>query len=174
MLDALHAAGNAIPVAIASRDAERAAVMARRHDIAVVHPSYDALLADDAVDAVYIALVNSSHREWTLRALDAGKHVLCEKPLAMSATEARDMAAAASAARRTLMEALMYRFHPRMQELRESAGRLRYLHAAFSFPLADVANYRLQPALGGGALLDTGCYTLDVARWFLGEPVTVS
>ena len=68
----------------------------------------------------------------------------------------------------------MYRFHPRMQELRESAGEPRYMHAAFSFALTDVANYRMQPALGGGALLDAGCYTLDVARWFLGEPATVS
>ena len=174
MLDALHAAGNAVPVAIASRDPDRAVAMARQHDIATVHASYDALLADDAVDAVYIGLVNSSHHEWALRALSAGKHVLCEKPLAMSGVEARDMAAAAAGARRTLMEAFMYRFHPRMQELRESAGELRYLHAAFSFPLSDPANYRMQPALGGGALLDAGCYTLDIARWFLGEPVSVS
>jgi len=173
ILDALHAAGNAEVVAIASRDRGRAEAMARRHAVPAVRDTYDALLDDDGIDAVYIGLVNSAHREWTLRALSAGKHVLCEKPLALSAAEAREMAVAAAAADRILMEAFMYRFHPQMVQLRQSVDDVRHLSASFSFRLTDPGNVRLQPALGGGALYDIGCYTLDVARWFLGEPHTV-
>jgi predicted dehydrogenase len=137
-----------------------------------VHPTYEALLADPEVDAVYVALSNDRHRPWTLRALAAGKHVLCEKPLALTAQEAEEMAAAASAADRLLMEAFMYRFHPRIRAFVESmAGReLRHVHAAFGFTLRDAANYRLRPELGGGALYDVGCYCVDVTRWLLGEP----
>jgi xylose dehydrogenase (NAD/NADP) len=173
MLPALNKAGNAVPVAIASRDASRAREMARRHGVDRVHDSYQALVDDPDVDAVYVALINSLHAEWTLRALRAGKHVLCEKPLGMSAQDARAMAAGAQETGKTLMEAFMYRFHPRILELRASVGEIRFLHAGFSFLLSDAANYRMQPALGGGALLDVGCYTLDIARWFLGEPQTV-
>jgi D-xylose 1-dehydrogenase (NADP+, D-xylono-1,5-lactone-forming) len=96
--------------------------------------------------------------------------VLCEKPLAMNAGEAREMAQAAEAADRLLMEAFMYRFHPRMRAFVESAREVLYLHATFAFPLRDASNYRLVASLGGGALLDVGCYTVSVARWILGEP----
>ncbi|MBV9100495.1 MAG: Gfo/Idh/MocA family oxidoreductase [Candidatus Dormibacteraeota bacterium] len=174
LIPAMLAARNASPVAIASRDVDRARGMAGSHGIRAAHANYESLLDDPSVDAVYIALVNSAHREWTLRALDAGKHVLCEKPLGVNAEETRDMARAAQRAGRTLMEAFMYRFHPRMRALRESAGQVRSLHAAFSFPLPPANNYRWSAALGGGALLDVGCYTLDVARWFLGEPDAVT
>jgi xylose dehydrogenase (NAD/NADP) len=173
MLPALQAARNAEPVAIASRDPARAAEMAARHGVPVTHTSYDALLEDGDVDAVYIALVNSEHARWSIRALQAGKHVLCEKPLAMSAIEARSMAEAAAQARRTLMEGFMYRFHPRLRELRETVASPAFMHAAFSFRLDDAQNYRMRPELGGGALFDVGCYTLDAIRWFLGEPATV-
>jgi predicted dehydrogenase len=122
---------------------------------------------------VYIGLVNSLHRDWVLRALDAGKHVLCEKPLAMSAAEAREVAAASHSSGRMLMEAFMYRFHPRMQALRDSADGVRFIHAGFSFALAGADNYRWHADLGGGALLDVGCYTLDAARWLLGTPPIV-
>lgn len=135
--------------------------------------SYEAVLADPRVDAVYIPLVNNLHREWTLRSLEAGKHVLCEKPLGMNAREAMEMAAAATASGKLLMEAFMYRFHPRMQALVESVQDPMYVQATFGFPLDDSSNYRLKPALGGGALLDVGCYTVSVARWILGEPSTV-
>jgi len=125
------------------------------------------------VSAVYIPLVNSEHRAWSLRALAAGKHVLCEKPLALTASEAREMAEAATRADRLLMEAFMYRFHPRMRELQAGMREPRFVHAAFSFTLPAGENYRWRPELGGGALLDVGCYTLDVVRWLLGEPVAV-
>jgi len=135
--------------------------------------SYEAVLADPHVDAVYIPLVNNLHREWTLKCLAAGKHVLCEKPLGMNAGEATEMAAAARASGKQLMEAFMYRFHPRIRALVESVEDPRYVQASFGFPLDDSSNYRLQPGLGGGALLDVGCYTVSVARWILGEPATV-
>jgi xylose dehydrogenase (NAD/NADP) len=126
------------------------------------------------VDAVYIPLVNSLHHEWTLRALSAGKHVLCEKPLAMNAAEAEDMAAAAKRIGLCLMEAFMYRFHPRTRAFIDSARNALYVQARFGFTLRKPADYRMQPSLGGGALLDVGCYTVNVARWILGEPSRVS
>ena len=168
------AARNATPVAIASRDRERAQRTADAHGVATVHGSYDELLADPSLDAVYIALANHLHHHWTLRALAAGKHVLCEKPLGCSGAEVRDMARAAHAAKRTLMEAFMYRFHPRMRRLRDRLDDVRHVHAAFAFSLNQKDGYRMHPDFGGGALLDVGCYTLDVARWFCGEPRRVA
>ncbi len=132
--------------------------------------SYEDLIHDPDVDAVYVPLVNSLHREWTLRALAAGKHVLCEKPLAMNAEEATTMGAAADAAGLHLMEAFMYRFHPRVRSFIEGLDRPAHVQASFGFPLKGNTNYRLQPELGGGALLDVGCYVVSVARWILGEP----
>ena len=150
--------------------------MALSHSIPKVARDYDEVLADPEVDAVYIPLVNSLHKQWSLRALAAGKHVLCEKPLGMNAAEAEDMAAAAARSGNLLMEAFMYRFHPRMSAFVQGLrGEERPLHvqASFGFPLTDPSNYRMQEALGGGALLDVGCYTVSVARWLLGEPDTV-
>jgi D-xylose 1-dehydrogenase (NADP+, D-xylono-1,5-lactone-forming) len=170
VLPAIAASENGRLVAIASRDASRAELLASKHSIARVSASYDDLLEDNEVDAVYIPLVNNEHKEWTLRALAAGKHVLCEKPLGMNADEVEEMAAAAVAADRRLMEAFMYRFHPRMRNLVEGLHDAIYVHASFGFTLEDKANYRFQAALGGGALLDVGCYTVSVARWILGEP----
>jgi D-xylose 1-dehydrogenase (NADP+, D-xylono-1,5-lactone-forming) len=126
------------------------------------------------VDAVYIPLVNSVHREWTLRALAAGKHVLCEKPLAMNAAEAEEMANAAEHEGVHLMEAFMYRFHPRIRAFVESVQDPLYVHARFGFRLDAPLDYRLVSSLGGGALLDVGCYTVNVTRWILGEPDDVS
>jgi D-xylose 1-dehydrogenase (NADP+, D-xylono-1,5-lactone-forming) len=173
LLPALRAARNAETLAIASRDPGRARAVAEKHGVPRVHDSYDSLLADAEIDAVYIPLTNDQHLPWSLRALAAGKHVLCEKPLAMSSAEAEQMAAAAGAAGRLLMEAFMYRFHPRQRELVASMeGRtVRHVAATFGFRLRDPANYRAQPELGGGALMDVGCYCIDVARWLLGEPV---
>jgi xylose dehydrogenase (NAD/NADP) len=174
LLPAMQAAHNAVPVSIASRDPERAAELAREHEVARTHPTYDALLDDPGIDAVYVALHNSAHREWVERALDAGKHVLCEKPLGMNVAEVEAMQGAVERSGRSLMEAFMYRFHPRMQRLRATVGTPRHLRAEFGFPLAPAPNYRWDPRLGGGALLDVGCYVLDVLRWFAGEPDTVS
>lgn len=132
--------------------------------------SYDALLADPEVDAVYNPLPNRLHKEWTLRAFDAGKHVLCEKPIAVDASEAEEMAAAAIRAGKQLMEAFMYRFHPAMRELVVGIRAPLFVHATFAFPLKDASDIRMQAGLAGGALMDIGCYTVSVSRWILGEP----
>ena len=150
--------------------------MASQYAIRKVAGDYDDVLADPEVEAVYIPLINSLHKEWTEHSLAAGKHVLCEKPLGMNAEEAAEMAGASRRSGLRLMEAFMYRFHPRMRAFVEGLhGDERPLHvqASFGFPLNDPSNYRLQPALGGGALLDVGCYTVSAARWLLGEPDTV-
>jgi xylose dehydrogenase (NAD/NADP) len=147
--------------------------MASGYAAARVLESYDAVLADPAVDAVYIPLVNDLHKTWTLRALDAGKHVLCEKPLAMNSAEAEDMAAAAESSGKVLMEAFMYRFHPRVKDLVSRLREPMHVQASFGFRLDDASNYRLRAQHGGGALLDVGCYVVSVARWILGEPTHV-
>ena len=131
------------------------------------------MLEDREVDAVYVPLVNSLHREWTERALESGKHVLCEKPLAMNAIEAERMAAVAAGARKLLMEAFMYRFHPRMRALHDALRKPRFVHAAFGFAMTEPGNYRARPELGGGALLDVACYCVNVIRWLLGEPDSI-
>jgi D-xylose 1-dehydrogenase (NADP+, D-xylono-1,5-lactone-forming) len=175
VLPALRAAAGCELLAIASRDPARARELAGRHGIPRVHGDYAALLADPDVEAVYLPLPNALHLPWTERALAAGKHVLCEKPLALNATEAREMAGAARRAGRLLMEAVMYRFHPRMRALAErlSGAEVRHVSASFGFPIEAPGGYRLRPELGGGALLDVGCYVADVARWLLGEPERV-
>jgi predicted dehydrogenase len=176
LIPALKAARGCELVAIASRDPGRAAQMATRHGIERVHPGYDDLLKDPEVDAVYLPLANHLHLPWTLRALAAGKHVLCEKPLAVDSAEGRRMAAAALESGLLLMEAAMYRFHPRMRELVASLDGvpIRHLYASFGFTAGEPGNYRLQPVPGAGALLDVGFYVADVARWLLGEPEQVS
>jgi predicted dehydrogenase len=175
LLAALRDAAGSELLAIASRDPARARELAARHGVPRVHADYAGLLADPEVDAVYVPLPNSLHLPWTQRALAAGKHVLCEKPLAMNATEAREMADSARASGRLLMEAAMYRFQPRMRELVASlaGAEIRHVSASFTFPIAAADNYRLRPELGGGALLDVGFYVADVARWLLGEPERV-
>jgi D-xylose 1-dehydrogenase (NADP+, D-xylono-1,5-lactone-forming) len=172
LLPALRDADGSELLAIAARDPARARGLAARHGVPRVHADYAAVLADPDVDAVYVPLPNSLHLPWTQRALAAGKHVLCEKPLALNATEAREMADSARSAGRLLMEAAMYRFQPRMCALAASlAGAdIRHVGASFAFPIAAGDNYRLRPELGGGALLDVGFYVADVARWLLGEP----
>jgi D-xylose 1-dehydrogenase (NADP+, D-xylono-1,5-lactone-forming) len=163
-------------VAVASRDLERARAMAAAMEIPRAYGNYDELLADTDVDGVYIALPNSLHAEWTIRAARAGKHVLCEKPLARSSDAAHRMATACREAGVVLMEAFMWRHHPqhaRVAELiREGAiGEPRMFRGSFSFTL-DGPNVRLDPALEGGSLMDIGCYPVNVARWLFGsEPV---
>ena len=170
MLQAIAASQNGQVVAMASRDPGQARELLAPYPDARVLQSYDSLLMDPRVDVVYNPLPNSLHREWTLRALAAGKHVLCEKPIALNASEAEEMDAAASAAGKHLMEAFMYRFHPAIRELVASSRKAIHVEASFGFKVRDPADIRVNAALGGGALLDVGCYTVSIARWILGEP----
>jgi D-xylose 1-dehydrogenase (NADP+, D-xylono-1,5-lactone-forming) len=174
VLPAIAASSNGRVVALASRSPDRAREMVAPYAGAEVLDSYDAVLARPDVDAVYIPLPNSLHKPWTLHALAAGKHVLCEKPLALDAEEAEAMAAAAARSGRLLMEAFMYRFHPDMREFVARLSDPLHVQASFGFELRDEADIRFDGRLGGGALLDVGCYTVSVARWILGEPVDVS
>jgi predicted dehydrogenase len=173
VLPAIAASKNGRVAAIASRDPGRARQLADAYAGAKAPHSYEALLADPDVDAVYIPLVNNLHKEWTLRAVAAGKHVLCEKPLAMNAKEAEEMAVVAKSAGKLLMEAFMYRFHPRTRRFVEALQDPMYVQASFGFTVKDASDFRLQAPLGGGALLDVGCYGVSVARWILGEPSKV-
>jgi predicted dehydrogenase len=171
---AIQASSNGALVAVASRDGDRAKAFAAVHSIAKAYGSYQALLEDDEIDAVYIPLPNSEHREWTIRAVEHGKHVLCEKPLALDASECAEMGAAAAQHGVTLMEAFMYRFHPRTERVIEMIregriGTLKAIRSSFTFRLTNPANIRLDPELGGGALMDVGCYCVNVSRTMAGE-----
>lgn len=170
LIPAIQRARDARVLAVASLDEQRARATADRFAIPRVYHDYAALLEDPDVQVVYIALPNHLHREWTIRAAQHGRHVLCEKPLAMSVAECDEMIQACRQANVMLMEAVMYRFHPRMQALKAmldagEAGELRFLHSAFSFPFESPANYRAFPQYGGGALLDIGSYCVNASRW---------
>ena len=173
LLPAIDGSRNGRLVALASRSDERAREILAPYPRAQAVDSYEAVLELSEVDAVYVPLVNSLHREWTVRALARGKHVLCEKPLAMNAVEAEEMAAAAARSDRVLMEAFMYRFDPRVSDFVAGISAPLHVQASFGFTLNGAGNYRFDAAVGGGALLDVGCYGVSVSRWMLGEPVDV-
>src|SRR5205823_12161938 len=156
-------------VAVASRDPARAEAYARDWGIERAYGSYDALLEDADVEAVYVSLPNSLHVPWSIRALEAGKHVLCEKPLARSAGEAEEAFDAAERAGRFLMEAFMYRHNPQTARLTQlvdegAIGELRVIRSAFGYSLYDETNIRLQTEVEGGALMDVGCYNVSGSR----------
>jgi xylose dehydrogenase (NAD/NADP) len=160
--------------AVASRDAAKGKAFACETGIPRVHATYEALLADPAIDAIYNPLPNNLHAEWSIRAVEAGKHVLCEKPLATTAADARAMFDAARRNGVYLVEAYPYRAQPQTLKMRElleakSIGRLQLVQASFGFPLADTANIRMDPALAGGALMDAGCYPVSLVRTIAGE-----
>ncbi len=165
--------------AIASRSAERAATTASRLGIPNSHGSYQDLLADPDIEAIYIPLPNHLHAEWTVAAARAGKHVLCEKPLAMRSADASTMIDACEEAGVKLMEAFMYRLHPMWAEVRRMAGdgvlgELLAIESSFSYHNADPDDIRNIPEFGGGALYDIGCYPVNVARMLFGsEPTDV-
>jgi predicted dehydrogenase len=165
-------------VAVASRSPSTAESYAREQGIERAHGSYEALLADDDVDVLYISLPNSLHIEWSIRALEAGKHVLCEKPLSRSASEVERAFDVAAQADRLLMEAFMYRHHPQTRRLTElvregAVGRVRMIRSSFSFVAADATNVRLFQTLEGGGLMDVGCYCVSASRALAGEPERV-
>ncbi len=157
-------------LAVAARDPERARSFARKHGIPRVHPNYDALLCDPEIDAVYNPLPNALHCEWTIRALKAGKHVLCEKPMAANAEEAERMAQAAADAGRLLAEAFHYRYHPLAARLREviqggSLGRVQQLEVHMCVPFMIPGDIRYRLDLAGGANMDLGCYVISLLRF---------
>ena len=165
-------------VAVASRDQDRAEDYARQHGIGRAYGSYAGLLEDDDVEVVYLSLPNSLHVEWSIWALEAGKHVLCEKPMARRADDVERAFDTAERAGTLLMEAFMYRHHPQTKKaaelLRDGAiGELRQVRSLFSFTLTDEANVRLQSDLDGGALMDLGCYCINMERLLAGEPELV-
>lgn len=169
VIPAMRQAGRCRLVAVASRWEDRAAAYADAWRIPRAHGSYEALLADPEVDVVYNPLPNGLHADWTIRACAAGKHVLCEKPLALTVEDVDSMAAAAARHARVVTEAFMYRHHPQMARLQAlvdggAIGTLGLIRASFTFPLADRTNVRYDRALGGGSLWDVGCYPVSFAR----------
>ncbi len=174
VLPAFGSTRHAQVVALAARDPERARTVAAQFGIARAYGSYDELLADPSLEAVYIPLPNDLHLPWTLRALEAGKHVLCEKPIALSADQAQTIAGASIRCGRQVAEAYMIRFHPQWQRARALvlSGRLGEAHAVhswFAYDNPPGANLRNSAAHGGGGLYDIGGYALVVARWLFGS-----
>jgi len=180
IVEGARASQDAQIVAVGSRDLARAQAYASEHGIPRVHGSYEALLADPEVDAVYIPLPNSLHVPWAVRAVEAGKHVLCEKPLSRDPAQVEVAFDAAERAQRVLMEAFMWRFHPQTDELVRlvragAVGDVRLVRASFGFGgIGGTENVRLQTALEGGALMDVGCYCVSALRLLCGEPTRVS
>ncbi len=174
---AILASTNGVLAAVASRNDEKATEYAAQFGMPRSYGSYEELLADPDVDAIYNPLPNRMHLEWTIKALEAGKHVLCEKPLGLNAAECLEMADAARRNDRLLMEAFMYRFHPRIKRTVDlvasgELGDVKLIRSSFAFKVQDPLNIRLDGDLGGGALMDVGCYCVNVSRTVVGrEPV---
>ncbi len=184
VIPAIQRSSNGTVHALATRSPERAWPVAAEHGIEHIYDGYEALLEDPDVEAIYVPLPNHLHHPWTLKALNAGKHVLCEKPLACDAQQAQEMVEAAEDNGLLLLEAFMYRFHPRSRRIKEMVGggaigtpvsvRAAFCYQMGQESLADEGNIRLKPDMGGGALLDIGCYCVSVARWMLSaEPTRV-
>jgi predicted dehydrogenase len=172
LLEAAQGVPEVTVAAVAGRDSSRAQAYAERTGIPVAYGSYNELLADPDIDAIYNPLPNSLHGPWTLAAIAAGKHVLCEKPFASNAAEAQQVADAAAASGLVVMEAMHYRYHPLIRRLREvvrTLGAVRYIQCWTSFAIGDPANIRYDYALGGGALMDGGCYAIDAIRMIASE-----
>ena len=182
ILAAAQMSDRAEVIAVASRDSGRAEAYAREHGLQRAHGSYEGLLEDPDIEAVYISLPNGLHIPWTLRALEAGKHVLCEKPFSRRAEDVERAFDLAESLGLVLSEAFMYRHHPQTAKLAElvaqqAIGKLRVVRAAFSFPLAAERgrdDTRFDPALEGGALMDVGCYCVNAIRLLAGEPERVA
>ncbi len=163
-----------VVAAVAAREVSRARAFAARHGIEQVHGSYEALINDPDLDAVYIPLPNGLHGKWTRAAMAAGKHVLCEKPFTANAGEAREIAGLVRASDVTVMEAFHYRYHPltmRIEQIIASGelGELRHVEAAICFPLRKFSDIRYDYRLAGGATMDAGCYAVHMARMFGGS-----
>lgn len=170
---------DAAAAAIAARDPQKARAFAQRHQIPRIHTTYADLIADPEIDAIYNPLPNSHHAEWSIRALEAGKHVLCEKPIAANAAEATAMAAAAERTGNVLMEAFHYRYHPlttRVLDILHSGelGTIRHIETTMCIPLVRFRDIRWRYELAGGALMDVGCYTIHLLRTLAGSEPTLT
>jgi len=173
-----HASEKVELVAVASRDQRRAEEYAKTWEIERAYGSYEALLEDPDVDAVYISLPNTLHREWSIRSLEAGKHVICEKPFSRHREDVEEAFDAAERSGRLLTEAFMYRHNPQTTRLVElvrdgAIGELRVVRSAFSYALYDADNIRLRTDVDGGSLMDVGCYCVSGSRLLAGEPEAV-
>jgi xylose dehydrogenase (NAD/NADP) len=173
-----HASPKVDLVAVASRDQQRAEEYAKEWDIPRAYGSYEDLLADPEIEAVYISLPNNMHCEWSIKSVEAGKHVLCEKPMSRTTTEVVEAFDAADKAGRLLSEAFMYRHNPQTKRLKQlvddgAIGELRVVRSVFSYSLYDEDNIRLRPDAEGGALMDVGCYNVSGSRLVGGEPERV-
>jgi predicted dehydrogenase len=166
-------------VAVASREANRANAYAHEHGIPTAHGSYDDLLVDSAVDAVYVSLPNSLHFEWAMRSLSARKHVLCEKPFTRWPGQAEEAFELARHSGLVLTEGFMYRHHPQAAKVKElvdqgAVGQVQLVRSSFSFVLQDTSDVRARPELDGGSLMDLGCYCVSFSRYLVGEPARVT
>jgi len=179
LIPPLRASARSELVAVASRSIEKAEAYAKQWNIPRAFGSYEAMLADPDIDVIYNPLPNRLHAEWTIKAAQAGKHVLCEKPLAVTVDEVDAVRAAAEQAGVVVAEAFMYRHHPQTLKIKElvdsgAIGRLRLVRGSFTFNLAREADVRLDPALSGGSIWDVGCYPIGYARFVVGaEPIEV-
>ncbi|GAB4503299.1 MAG: Gfo/Idh/MocA family oxidoreductase [Anaerolineales bacterium] len=179
LIPALRGSRRNLLVAVASRSQETADAYAKEWGIPRALGSYEALIEDPDIQVIYNPLPNSLHAEWTIKALHAGKHVLCEKPLALSVTEIDEMSAVAQASGCVLAEAFMYRHHPQTLKVQElisggALGKLRLIRGSFTFTLTREGNYRSKKEMGGGSLWDVGCYPINYARTLVGaEPLEV-
>ena len=174
-----HASPAVDLVAVASRDQARADAYAKVWEITRAYGSYEALLADDEIEAVYISLPNTMHCEWSIKALEAGKHVLCEKPMSRHTDEVEAAFDAAERTGKLLSEAFMYRHNPQTKRAKQlvadgAIGELRLVRSTFSYSLYDEDNIRLRTDVEGGALMDVGCYNVSGSRLFGGEPEHVN
>jgi len=170
-----HASPKVDLVGVASRDQQRAEEYAKEWDIPRAYGSYEALLADPEIEAVYISLPNTMHCEWSIKSVEAGKHVLCEKPMSRHTNEVEEAFDAADKAGRLLSEAFMYRHNPQTKHLKQlvdegAIGELRVVRSVFSYSLYDEENIRLRTDVEGGALMDVGCYNVSGSRLVGGEP----
>lgn len=170
VIDPLRTSNRNELVAVASRDLEHAKEYAQKRNIPRAYGSYDALLADPEIDVIYNPLPNSLHAEWTIKAAQAGKHILCEKPMALSVEEVDAMQAAAQKSGVVLAEAFMYRYHPQTLKVKQLVdngmiGKLQLIHGTFTFKLVDPRDVRMLSDLGGGSLWDVGCYPVSYARY---------
>ncbi len=180
VLPAMAKADNVRIMAIASRNQEKLKEAVSAFGFPKIYESYERLLADPEIDAVYIPLPNALHKEWAIRAAKEGKHVLCEKPLALTEADCREMAAAFQKNHVYLMEAFMYRFLPGVKTLKRlldegEIGKIRHIYSTHRFYLEDNQNVRVNAELGGGSLWDVGCYPVNLISWLLGDyPVAIS